>query len=308
MQAHLRRYQNADEPTGRIAAGSAPTAAGVLHHADFGGPIHYTGWDQPTGDEEATAQTIALMSHFAREDAYDETLRTAALEATAATRTPEAAAAAIWQWIRSRVRYVEDTRPALGLEGIAPADAEVLIRPVDLLAMPQPMGDCDDFSMLCASMLLAVGIEPRYKTIAAEPGSPDQYSHVYVVAVMPGGRLLPLDCSHGPYAGWEAKATGKARQWPVLARASGLAGIGAIDWGKIIETGASTTADIFKARYGTPPPGTYTQGGDGSVFYRQQPGSGPLAFPGVGVGTTGGIGTLLLIVGGIALVAMIAKR
>lgn len=307
MQAHLRQFQNATSP-GHGRAGSAPTAAGVLHHADFGGPIHYQGWDQPANDEEATAQTIALMSHFAREDAYHETLRTAALAATAAARTPQEAAAGIWQWIRSRVQYVEDSRPALGLDGIAPADAEVLIRPVDLLAMPQPMGDCDDFSMLCASMLLAVDIEPHFKTIAAEPGYPDQYSHVFVAAVLPGGQLLPLDCSHGPAPGWEAPATGKSRLWPVLARPSSLSGVGAIDWGKILESGVEIGGTIAKERFGQPPAGTYRQGADGSVLYRQQPGSGPLAFPGVGIGSTGGIGTLLLIVGGIALVAMMAKR
>jgi len=51
-----------------------------------------------------------------------------------------------------------------------PELAEVLIRPVDLLAMRTPSGDCDDFSMLAAAMLRALGIRASFKTAAADAG------------------------------------------------------------------------------------------------------------------------------------------
>jgi hypothetical protein len=275
-------------------------------------PLRYTIRDQAPDDETATAQTIALMAHFAREDSKSELIRTITHQAVSAApfaRNGDAGsqARAIFDWIRTHIRFGEDAAKAAELAGVTdPALAEVLIRPVDLVTMPHPTGDCDDFSMLAAAMLLAVGIEPAFQTIAADRAHPDLYSHVYTLAFCPEGAYA-LDASHGQFFGWRATAQGKQRTWPVLTGGSKLSGLRAIDWGSILTTGVSTAANIAQQRYGQPPPGTYRQTGD-DIFYRQPPNSGPFSFPGATIGTGPGIGTLLLIVAGLAAVVMIAKR
>jgi hypothetical protein len=191
-----------------------PRPSPLTHHPAFSGPVQYLIEDRPAGadDEENTAQTIARMAQYAREDSRNQIVRRAADAATRRTRTRDLASA-VHAWIRSHVSFVEDAQLAQGLTD-APDDAEVLIRPIDLLTMPNPVGDCDDFAMLAASMLRALGIEASFKTVEADPQSPGLYSHVYTVAHLPDGPL-PLDCSHGPYPGWEIAPTGKARLWPV---------------------------------------------------------------------------------------------
>lgn len=207
-------------------------------------------------DEQNTAQTIRHMAEYARQDSASPIIRRAAHAATATARDARSQAAAIHQWIRAHVKFTEDAELAAGLSG-APEDAEVLIRPVDLLTMSQPQGDCDDFSMLCAAMLRALGIAAHFKTVAAAADSPD-YSHVYVVAQLPAGELLALDCSHGPYPGWEVEPQGKTRLWPVedthMMRALGRLGdddSGTNYW-DVIQTGLEQAGGILGTRYAVP--------------------------------------------------------
>lgn len=76
------------------------------------------------------------------------------------------------------------------------------------------MGDCDDFSVKIASDCESIGIPCYFKTIKAKPGS-DEFTHVYVVAVVPGVGKVPLDATMPYPAGWEA-ANGKlpGKLWP----------------------------------------------------------------------------------------------
>jgi hypothetical protein len=78
-------------------------------------------------------------------------------------------------------------------------------------------------------MLTAAGIEAAFKTVAADPRAPDEFTHVYVVAILPDG-ILPLDCSHGSAPGWEYPRALKSRIWrrplmPVIKRRT-LSGLG----------------------------------------------------------------------------------
>lgn len=307
----------------RIMAAAPPTltlapnprqlvpASGRLSTMFPTGPVRAQTWPQPADDEAATAQTIAVMSEMARRDAWSEPVREAAHQAAAGATTPRGIAAAVHAWIQSRIKFVEDLIPA-GLAGVEdPAQAEVLIRPADLLAMREPAGDCDDFSMLCASMLLALGIEPKFKTVAADPTNPGAYSHVYVVANLPrrvgaGAEDVAIDASHGPHIGWEAGNIQKARVWPIM-EAPQQGNLGAIDWGAIINSGVNATTNILTARYANPPAGTYVQtNADGSqTYYRQQPGAIGLQFPTV---QSSGTTTLLLGLAGLAVLLVLMKR
>lgn len=284
-----------------------PMAAGSVIHPSFKGAARYEVEPRKEGDEAATGQTISLMRTLAEEDSRHPAIQAAADIATAGARQRADAAAGIFRWIKARVLFREDSETAAPLAGILdPADAEVLIRPVDLLNMDQPAGDCDDFATLTASMLLAADIRPEFRTIAADPESPD-YSHVYCRAILPGGRVMALDTSHGPEPGWEYPQHSKAKSWsfPRMKRLGAMP-----DWGiDLLKIGAQTGSQIATARYAQPPAGTYKTGADGSVYYRQPEGASALAFPGAGINVGGGSTfSLLLVAGAVALLIGVLKR
>jgi hypothetical protein len=194
------------------------TPRAVAYHPYFEGPTRYTIEERPNAasDEANTGQTIARMAAYARDDSTSPIVRRAAHEAARGFSDPAEIAGRVHSWIRSTVRFVEDAELA-HLAGIPPApDTEVLIRPVDILTMATPAGDCDDFSMLTAAMLRALGIEASYKTVEADDTAPGLYSHVYTVAHLPAGALA-IDSSHGPWPGWEVEPTGKSKLWPIEA-------------------------------------------------------------------------------------------
>ena len=80
---------------------------------------------------------------------------------------------AIYNWVDSHVRYVQD-----------PHGVELLIAPQRLIAMAKQSegqglkasGDCDDIAMLTASMLMAIGNECRLIVCGFEPNNP---THVF---------------------------------------------------------------------------------------------------------------------------------
>ncbi len=233
-----------------------------IFHPQFAGLVHISSEPRPEDDEAATFQVTQRMAEYAREDSSNPIVRRAAHEAVQANPALDPAEA-VFYWIRDHVRFQEDAQFVrhAGIAGIDPESAEVLVRPVDLLTMPEPTGDCDDFSMLCAAMLRALGIESKFRTIAADRSDPSTYSHVFVVARMPYGEL-PLDTSHGSHPGWAAKAYGKSRDWsiePAIAR-SNLSGLGLADWAQdLLKVGANAGAYVVKERYGVPPAGTVKQ-------------------------------------------------
>lgn len=273
--------------------------SGALLHPDFAGLTRYQITRRPDDDDAATAQTVAAMFGLMRADAINPIVRRAAAAATQGN--PADLPAAVFRYVKSRVRFRDDAQAAAPLAGITdPAEAEVLIRPVDLLTMPTPAGDCDCHAMLTGALLLALGIEPELVTIAADPQHPETYSHVYARARTTRGSIA-LDTSHGPAPGWEAPAAGKSRVW----RLDEMQTLGAIDWNAILKTGVEAGTKIATARYGVAPEGTYQQTGE-SVFYRQPANSGPLQFPGLNV--TGGYTWILAALGVLTLVLIVSKR
>ena len=277
----------------------------AVSHPDFpAGAARYEVTPRPKTDEAATAQTVAAMYRLMRADATRPVVLRAATEATRGAAGQAKEAAAIWRWVKSRVRFREDAEAARPLAGlIDPDQAEVLIRPADLLTMPSPAGDCDCHAMLNGALLLSRGIEPELVTIAADPDYPDTYSHVYARARLAGGPLA-MDTSHGQAPGWEAPAAGKSRTW----RTTEMSALGAIDWSKLLTTGVEATAKIATARYGQPPVGTYSQSAAGDIFYRQPANSSPLQFPGVQIGAGGGYVWILAAAGVLGLIMLMNAR
>jgi hypothetical protein len=164
--------------------------------------------------DTAVAQTIRQMSEYVCADRASPFFRSLARQLKGASS--DDTIHNVWDWIKARVRFVPDSQIAAMLQ--LPASqlrhssiAEVLIRPVDIVRMSDPMGDCDDFSMLGACLLTAAGIPCSFVTLAADAKEPLQFSHVYLETM---GRAF--DSSHGPFVGWEARNRfGRRQSWSV---------------------------------------------------------------------------------------------
>lgn len=186
----------------------------VIDHPILG-RVRYSVYVAPDAGDGQTSEVISLMSRYAREDSSSPEVKRAVAEAAAALpgASPEEQ---IFSYVRSHVWFAYDEATSLPLQSwYADPIVEVLIRPRDLIAaQPFAQGDCDDFSMLVASMLLAQDIETAYVTVAADDADPTQFSHVYVASYRDGMRTA-IDASHGPYAGWEAETWYRKQEWPI---------------------------------------------------------------------------------------------
>ena len=122
-------------------------------------------------------------------------------------------ARAIYYWIQEHVRFCEDEKLLAQRLGL-PIDKELLIDPRVLLSMPQPMGDCDDFSTLAASCLACANVPCKFVAIAADKGLPWKFSHVYVKCFV-DGQWMGFDASHGNCLGWEYKDATRLAEWGI---------------------------------------------------------------------------------------------
>ena len=183
--------------------------------------------------DQQVADAIELMSRYAREDSRSEVVLDYARRLAPPSATPEEVAESVFWAVKRLIRFQTDESIAapLGshLASIGAGEypvVEVLIRPRDMLTWSEDtgsgqVGDCDDFAMLVASLLLARGIRASFVTVAADPAAPNQWSHVYVAAYLPSGRLA-LDASHGGYPGWETGRVWRRQEWPVESDLRGL--------------------------------------------------------------------------------------
>lgn len=120
-----------------------------------------------------TAQTLAIMSGLVKRYKKNLQIRGLALSLVQGIQEKDwfSELAAIHEFVRDQIRYVRDIR-----------GVETIHDPVTLLKFGQ--GDCDDKSVLAAALLESIGFETRFVAVGFEP---DQYSHVYLEARVPGG-------------------------------------------------------------------------------------------------------------------------
>jgi hypothetical protein len=192
-----------------------------LYHPGLGQQVAFSNQEVPEGGDAQTAAVIGIMSRYAAEDASSPEVQRDAQQAMAECSgcMPEEA---VFRWIKHRLRFVEDGVTAQPFDGEAQSQGgtfvEALIRPRDMavLGVGSQAGDCDDYSMYAASLLLALGVPVSFVTVAADPESSD-FSHVYVAAYRNGVRV-PLDTSHGPRPGWETGRAKRIKEWPVYSQ------------------------------------------------------------------------------------------
>jgi hypothetical protein len=191
------------------------TFSRVEYVPEFGRAVRIAEFDRPmSSDDEETAQTVTYMDELAARDARDPAVIDAAREALDDAGIDETApdiakAQAVYWWLKRTVRYVNTP-------GTSPLVDQTLITPCAVLAMPEPIGDCPQFSMLAAAMFRVLCIRCLYVTIAAEPLFPDQWSHIYNTVEVYPGKWLPFDSSNGPAPGAEYAQPFKRRVWPQL--------------------------------------------------------------------------------------------
>lgn len=122
----------------------------------------------------------------------------------------------IFWWAKHHIHFKEDEQALVqdfGIEDLG-TGKELLLSPPYLLSMPQPTGDCDDFSTLIATLLKISGFKRvGFRTIAADRLDPRCFTHVYVIVTLLSGELFPLDASHGGFPGWEHDGIFKQHDW-----------------------------------------------------------------------------------------------
>lgn len=251
-------------------------------------PVRLSGVQLPENGDEQTAFTVSLMGKLAAIDAGSDAVQSVSRQLAAGNSIDYARN--VYDFVRGTLRFKRDEELAQGIEGWGPV-VEVLVRPVDMLSMEPAEGDCDDFSMLVASLLLAGGIDCSFACVGADPLEPDRFSHVYVLA-HPAKGDISIDASHGPYFGWEAPNNlGKFESWRVAPMHAGLgttaplvptfsttvtAAAPSTDpaWLQIVNRGL----DIVQGRFATPE-NTLYRTPDGTIVSRGSSTQAPVGAP-----------------------------
>lgn len=198
-----------------ILAQIRPTLTRSDYLPEFGRVVQIREYDRPMStDDVETAQTIRYMDDLATADAEEPAVYIATCEALDASGLDHASdpleiARAFYWYLKRTIQYVPTP-------GTSPLVDQTLIAPTATLAMPEPIGDCPQFSMLAAAMFRVCCIPCYFVTIAAEPASPEQWSHVYNTVEVRPGVYLPFDSSNGPEPGAEYAHPFKRRVWPSL--------------------------------------------------------------------------------------------
>lgn len=199
---------------------------GTSDHPLFG-PVSYRVEDIGFDADGQVYRTLGVMGERVREDASDPAFCSWAQRVVGASPgelDDMAVVGAAYYHVKGALRFQRDEVTGAGV-GNYPAEevVEVIIRPREMAKFVQQgigVGDCDDFTMYLAGILTCFRIPTEFCTVAADARSPNNFSHVYLVAYpvdnSTGKRVrVALDASHGEYPGWEVASNGRKRQWPV---------------------------------------------------------------------------------------------
>ena len=94
---------------------------------------------------------------------------------------------ALWEFVRDRIRYVRDID---NVETLQTADR----------TLSQASGDCDDKSVLLASLLGAIGHKSRFVAVALR--DPENFVHVLVETLVGKNQWLAAETTEPQRLGW----------------------------------------------------------------------------------------------------------
>ena len=172
--------------------------------------------------DAGVAQTIGLIRQIVDDAVKDPAVNGVAIDFVRGVTdsfSRDQKAQAIYNAVAMRWLYVEDP--------VGPFGPKETVRPVRLL-LQTFAGDCDDATILICSLLGTIGIPCRIVTIAADPTSPQEFSHVYPEAEIVPGRFVAMDVARpgSAYASAPARYYRK-RVWSLESKSySDLAGAG----------------------------------------------------------------------------------
>jgi len=122
-----------------------------------------------------------------------------------ATPSPEARIGAIYQWVMGSMHYIIDGE---GTDSVLAAEEEIRSPNYLLDAIYQSgiaEGDCDDFVILLAALLLSAGTRVRWIVTSARDDG--EFDHVFLQA-WTGTGWLTLDGIHGAPLDWHVPTEG----------------------------------------------------------------------------------------------------
>jgi transglutaminase-like putative cysteine protease len=138
--------------------------------------------------ESGIFQTIRTMRQMVSDYKLDPDMRAAAVGVIFQYPAQDdlAEACALYDYVRDCIRYVKDIS---GVETLATPDKTLVMQ----------VGDCDDQSVLLATMLEAVGYPTRF--IVAGYNEPGVFEHVYLEALV-GDEWIAMDPTEQEVLGW----------------------------------------------------------------------------------------------------------
>jgi len=156
-------------------------------------------WKRIPKGYAGTLKTVAHINNLIKQGAKDFRVRQTAIEILFANGIPPkdylGEIETLFEWVKNNVRYTRD------------------IHRVELLHTPRRMlelraGDCDDMTILLASMLKSIGHPVRLALVGFNPKKKKLFTHIYL-EVNYKGRWIPLDPTMRRPIGWEPPADHK---------------------------------------------------------------------------------------------------
>jgi hypothetical protein len=163
----------------------------------------------PRGDE-GVARTIRLIRDLMDAAVADPQVNEAAINilrnAAVQNFDREAKLRALYDFVSwPNFLYVEDP--------VGPFGPKETVRTVRTLLRVRA-GDCDDYTLLLASLAGTVGIATRAVTVAADPSAPNDFSHIYPEAEVTPGNWVAMDAARpGAQYGLPAQRYFRKRVW-----------------------------------------------------------------------------------------------
>ncbi len=143
-------------------------------------------------DAPGTHTTLKLMAGLVSQFKRDPMIRDTSISLVAGLRPRDwsGEARVIFEYVRDRIRYTRD------ITGV-----ETLQTPP--VTMELEAGDCDDKSVLLATLLESIGHPTRF--VATGYRAPKSFSHVYVESLL-GTKWIPMDATVDKPFGWSPRA------------------------------------------------------------------------------------------------------